>query len=459
MLIEFTVKNYRSIHEPIVLNLSPAPNIRRLPENCFGTQLSSQPRRLLRSSVVYGPNASGKTNLVRATHFMRHLVLNSNRKSVDNPIFQDPFLLHPETRQAPATFQMIFIANGARYQYGFEVDRKRVVGEWLYLFSKRPESVVFRREYDAGQDSYWVESDLGTDIRDAVQSLPEDWLALTQLGQKKPVLHGALKNVYAWFQKQLRVMDPQQKVIFSETLDFCETAQGHDWVLGFVKAADLGIDDIVLEDVKEVPDEIYLELANDLINHDEGVSERVKSQLKNAVENKNFDILNKAFKVVSRGLRSIRTMPNTGEALSFSKDMESRGTNQMLALAGKWREILDNGQVCFMDEIEDGLHPRLVRFLFDLIHDPEQNPNNAQLIATTHDTTLLDHRILRLDQIWLMNKKRDHSSQLYALSDFDIQLKKHETLQQLYLDGMFGAVPMVRKRRLSEDVAGKEKGA
>ncbi|MBF0629099.1 MAG: AAA family ATPase [Magnetococcales bacterium] len=457
MLIEFTVKNYRSIHEPIVLDLSPAQNIRRLPENCFDTKLSSQPRRLLRSSVVYGPNASGKTNLVRAAHFMRNLVLNSNRKPVDDPIFEDPFLLHPETRQAPATFQMIFIANGVRYQYGFEVDRKRVVGEWLYRFSRRPESVVFRREYDAGQDSYRVESELGTDIQDAVQALPEDWLALTQLGQKKPVLHGELKNSYVWFQKQLLIIGPSRRNTLSETLDLCETERGHDWVLGFIKAADLGIDDIVLEEQEDLPDELYQEVVDGIINNSpKGFSEKIKSQLVSAVKNKNYDIINKIVKIRSRGLLSVRTVPGTGEKLSFSGDKESRGTNQMLALAGQWREILDNGQICFMDEIEDGLHPKLVRFLFDLIHDPEQNPNNAQLIATTHDTTLLDHRILRPDQIWLMNKKRDHSSQLYALSDFDIQLKKHETLQQLYLDGVFGAVPMVRKRRLSEGVTGEK---
>lgn len=440
MLIEFTVKNFRSIHEEVVLDLSPVSQIRRLAENTFPSGLKQQPRRLLRTAVVYGPNASGKSNFIRSAHFMRHLVLNSNRKAADAPLFEEPFLLDSQARNQPGQFEMIFVANQVRYQYGFEVDRQRVVQEWLYAFLPKGTRTIFARGYQAEGDRFDVESDLGAGIVDAVQALPEDWLALTALGQKKPALFSELDVVYKWFHGHLVIRSPDQRRDYYDTMNCLELTNGREWVLDLLKAADLAVEDLALEQKNQFREQLSpAKIISKLI-----------SEVKNSIEEKGFRGFDVSFKVESRTLKTIRTVPITGERVSFDLGMESSGTIRMLDLAGQLKTILDKGQVCFLDEIEARLHPKLSRFLLELFQNPATNPNNAQLIATTHDTTLLDQTLLRPDQVWLMNKKRDHASHFYALSDFDLKGRRG-SLQQDYLDGLFGAVPMVlRRQRLSE---------
>ncbi|GAB0055951.1 hypothetical protein SIID45300_00250 [Candidatus Magnetaquicoccaceae bacterium FCR-1] len=451
MLIEFTVANFRSIHEPIVLDLSPVRQIGRLPENAFPSGLKQQPRRLLRTAVVYGPNASGKSNLIRAAHFMRHLVLNSNRKEADAPLFEEPFLLNPQARNQPGQFEMIFVANRVRYQYGFEVDRQRVVQEWLYAFLPKGARTIFTRAYQADEDRFEVESDLGAGIVDAVQSLPEDWLALTRLGQQKPTLCLELDAVYKWFHGKLLVLVPDKKIDFSETINIFKNTSGRQWVLDFLKAADLGIEDLALDDDQELPEDLLSAIVTDFIqNPPIGFPSKVRSQLEDAIREKDYKRIYGIIKINQWTLKTIRTVPASGGKVSFEVGMESSGTIRMLALAGQWKTMLDKGQVCFLDEIEEGLHPRLARFLLELFQEPAANPNNGQLIVATHETSLLDQILLRPDQVWLMNKKRDHASHFYALSDFDLK-GRGGNLQRDYLDGLFGAVPMVlRKQRLSE---------
>ncbi|MBF0261466.1 MAG: AAA family ATPase [Magnetococcales bacterium] len=445
MLIEFTVANFRSIHEPIVLDLSPVAQIRSLSGNAFPSGLKGQPRRLLRTAVVYGPNASGKSNLIRAAHFMRRLVLNSNRKEVDAPLFKEPFLLAPESGNRPGQFEMIFVANRVRYQYGFEVDRQRVVQEWLYAFPNERARTIFTRAYQADGDRFHVESDLGVGIVDVVQALPEDWLALTRMGQQKPTLCPELEAVYKWFRDKLIIMSNNGTVNHVDTLDCLENENGRQWVLDFLRAADLVIDDLMLENISE---RRVMITDIKLVEINEDVNKLIKEQRHEDKINYFDRSIN--YELGSETLKIVRTVSTTGEKKLFNLGQESAGTIRMLALAGQWKSMLDNGQVCFLDEIEAGLHPKLARFLLELFQDPATNPNNAQLITTTHDTTLLDQTLLRPDQVWLMNKKRDHASHFYALSDFDLKGRRGN-LQRDYLDGLFGAVPMVlRKQRLSE---------
>lgn len=460
MLIEFTVANFGSFKEPQVLEMAPASNIRKLSENCFSTGLANQPRRLLRSAMVYGPNASGKTHLVKAAYFVREMVLNSNRKKVEEPIKTDPFLIDLQTRFEPSAFQMIFVVDGQRHQYGFKVDHKRVWNEWCYIFPRRQgKTAFFRRDYDADKDIYNVETNALEGLKDSLESVPEDWLALTQFGQEKKIRWPQLAATYRWFQQQLRVIHPDGEITPIDALNLCEKPQGRDWVLSFLKAADLGIENIEAETFNET----FSGLSKSLIeflkdNPPNELSKKNKIAFRQAVVDENWEALSElGLKVKRRELKTIRTIPQTGETVPFDWNKESTGTQKMFALAGGWKDILDEGQVFFIDELETGLHHRLARFLLELIHDPERNTNGAQLIATTHDTALLDNQIIRPDQIWLMNKNRAYASRMYPLSDFDIKLKKHETLQKFYLDGHYGAVPMVRKRRIPITDSGENK--
>jgi len=130
---------------------------------------------------------------------------------------------------------------------------------------------------------------------------------------------------------------------------------------------------------------------------------------------------------------------DNGEDVALDFDEESAGTRKLFELAGPWLDVLEKGLVIFVDELDTGLHPHLVRFLLNMIHNPEMNPHNAQLIFATHDTTILDQTLMRRDQVWLFEKDEENSTRLYPLSDY--KPRKGEALQKGYLYGRYGALP------------------
>ena len=451
MLIEFSVANFGSFNEPQTLEMAPAENIQALSGHCFTTGLLDHPQQLLRSAVVYGPNASGKSQLVKAAFFMREMVLNSNRKKVEEPIKAAPFLLDAKTRSECSALQMIFVVDGRRYQYGFKADYQRVWSEWCYIFPRQQEAILsFRRGYDANDDRYHVEANGLEGIKDVLQGIPEDWLAITQFGQEKSQRWPELAAGYRWFQQRLRIIGLDRKTATINTMRLCQKSDGRDWVLNFLKAADLGVSEIVFKKLDEMPPDLYNAMMEDFENRfPKDLLENDQQAINPFSRTRNLEALAKLGVIIEGGgVGVMRTIPQTGEMVSFGMDMESTGTQKMFALAGDWQDILSEGLVFFVDEIESGLHHQLVRFLLALIHDPERNIHGSQLIATTHDTALLDDKIIRPDQVWLMNKNREYASRMFPLSDFDIKLEEGETLQKFYLDGHYGAVPMVRTRRV-----------
>lgn len=137
---------------------------------------------------------------------------------------------------------------------------------------------------------------------------------------------------------------------------------------------------------------------------------------------------------------------DNGKAVPLGFKEESAGTRKLFALAGPWLDVLENGFVLFVDELDTSLHPHLVRFLLNMFHNPEANRHNAQLIFTTHDTTILDQRLMRRDQVWFIEKDAENTTRLYPLSDY--KPRKGEALQKGYLYGRYGALPFPGELRL-----------
>jgi len=134
---------------------------------------------------------------------------------------------------------------------------------------------------------------------------------------------------------------------------------------------------------------------------------------------------------------------NHNEAVFFDFEDESDGTKKLFAFAGPWMDVLKNGYVLFIDELHDNLHPKLVQFLVKLFHNKETNPKNAQLIFTTHETSILSQDVFRRDQIWFCERNKMQSTSLYPLSDFSPK-KGKENLERSYLSGRYGALPFIR---------------
>ncbi|GAB0058445.1 hypothetical protein SIID45300_02794 [Candidatus Magnetaquicoccaceae bacterium FCR-1] len=419
MLIEFSVNNYLSFCERQTLSMAASSNYRENQENTFATGLARMPK-LLKSAVIYGPNASGKSNLIRAALFMWDFVLNSSKGQEGDPIDVYPFLLNSKSSLSPSTFEMIFVEDEVRYQYGFSVTRERVVHEWLIAYpSGRPQR-WFERYLDAesGKEVWNLHKKYLTGNR-------EVWRDATRknalfLSTAIQLNSAVLRPVFDWFDKRLRVFRPHAEISKEFSASLCKDAEGRLKVLKFLNQADMDIEGIRLESramselgMEDLPPDVRAALQKEMSN------------------------------TLVTEIRFERSTADTGKPVLLPWDAESRGTQKLFALAWPWMNILGQGRVLFMDEMDTSLHHHLVKFLFGLMHDVGSNQQRAQLISTTHDTALMDPGTFRRDQFWMMEKSGDRCSELYPISDFDIE--QGAPLQRRYLEGDFGAVPTLKR--------------
>ncbi len=413
MLIEFRVSNYRSIRDPQVLRMLASTG-QELSENvCLSD--SDANLRLVRSAVIYGANAAGKSNLIRALHFMRDIILSSAKESQQGEkILVDSFLFDKDTALQPSKFEVTFTQDKVRYQYGFELDKDRIYEEWLYAYPSGKMQQWFNRVYDKKNDKYlWKFSKFFTGKKqlwtDSTRSNALFLSTAVQLNSEK------LVPIFSWFQNKLVVIPAFNGVSRRKSLIQLETSKGKGKLLKYINIADPSISDISFA-FEKFSENKHLKNAPDYI----------KKKLKEDWAGK--EVLTK--------LDFIH--PNNA-ALDFEE--ESHGTQKFFAYAGYWIDALENGKVIVVDELDNGVHPLAVRFLINLISNSEENKVNSQLIFTTHDTSLLDSDIFRRDQIWFVEKDKDNATQLYPLLDFSP--RKNEAIGKGYLQGRYGALPYI----------------
>lgn len=422
MLVEFSVTNFRSIAERQTLSMV-ATSAKERPENVFETGLAAFPR-LVRSAVVYGPNASGKSNLVRALAFMKQFVVGSSKRQQEGDAINTSSFLFSDTYGDETEFELTFVTDGIRYQYGFAVSRIRVTKEWLFSYPVKGRQTWLWREY-TGADTYdW-------DIK--IRGEKKTWQNATRdnalfLSTAVQLNCDQLKPVYGWFRNTLRVIEGG--VLPLHSIDACEAdATRRSRIIRFLAAADLTISDILIERV-------------DFQTEMNRISKNRGGQLELSF-------------VVEDGDRQRLVRPKIprvsfahhidGKCYHLPIEEESQGTGVLFSFAGPWLDILDTGAVLVVDELNNSLHPLLVRHLIEQFHSNETNGKNAQLIMTTHDTTLLDAHVFRRDQVWFVEKTPQQNSCVYPLSDFSP--RKDEALGKGYLTGRYGALPFVRQTR------------
>lgn len=415
MLIEFEVMNWRSIKEVQTLSLVMDKGGELVESNSFDLT-GSAATKLLRSSALYGPNAAGKSNLISAMQTMRKIVVESATEGQRGDLVPVvPFLLDSDTEKAPTEFEVTVMADGVRYQYGFSATTERITEEWLLAYPVGRPQRWFGRAWDSEKKAY--EWEMGNALSGQKQlwqdSTRENALFLStavQLNSQQ------LQPIYDWFKKTLRTggMSP------SFTAALCKDSDEKEKVLDFLRAADFDIYDVVVESekisIKHLPDDMP-----------EVVKTNFLAKMK---DTEIYDV-----KTVHKSYQ--------GRLITFDFQDESDGTRKFFAFAGPWLDVLKNGYVLFVDELHDNLHPKLVQFLVKLFHSNETNPNNAQLIFTTHETSILDQGIFRRDQIWFCEKDNEQATQLYPLTKFSPR-KGRENLEASYFAGRYGALPYPR---------------
>jgi len=414
MLIEFSVTNFRSIRERQTLSLAAASGKEHRDRNVLAPAAPATPD-VLRSAVIYGPNAAGKSNFILALRFVHDFVVSSASKGQKgDKIPVVPFLMDTEAVGQPSEFELVFIENDVRYQYGFRLTSQRVEAEWLIAHPKGSPQRWFERKADSddwgfgpnfrGQRKVWQEAtrDNALFLSTAVQ------LNAEQLGP-----------VFDWFRRRLRIINPYARVTPDFSISQCvgNTAL-RSRIIEFLAMADLGIGDVAVENrkfsaskfVTRLPEEVRQQMLKDM--DDQEVTE----------------------------IRFLHRAPD-GRDVYLDIEDESGGTQKLFALAGPWLDVLANGWILVIDELDTSLHPLLMRQLVGMFHDPALNTKGAQLVFSTHDTSILDREIFRRDQIWFVEKDRNLQSHLYPLTEFSP--RKEENFARGYLQGRYGAVPFV----------------
>jgi hypothetical protein len=416
MLIEFRVSNFRSFNEEQVLSLVAARRDAKHPDSliqCNGFDL-------LKSTVVYGANASGKSNLIKAFWIMKSIVCGSATKSnLGDPIpgiF--PFKLNLETTKKPTRFEVTLLVDDICFLYGFSATRERVHDEFLRVRApnaKERERTWFRRTLDADGKTSWAFGGLfekeTKELKENLQSTRDNCLLLSYAAQFNVK---CLSRLFLWFRNNFRVedlSDPPDSLQQETASAAKENNAFHDRIIGLVRDADLNIHDVHFQ-------------RNDEI--DMGIKE--------------------VFKAFSSPLeiKTLHRAEGSDDFVVFDmKQDESKGTNRFFALVGPFLEALEKGAVVVVDELECSMHPLLTRKLIELFQDPEQNKKGAQLIFATHDVSLMDPYLFRRDQIWIVEKRQNGASVLFSLYDFETEERPRNTeaFQRNYLAGRYGGVP------------------
>ncbi|MHB8255148.1 MAG: AAA family ATPase [Acidiferrobacter sp.] len=426
MLIEFSVVNFRSIRARQTLSLVASPDSKHLAGNVFTDK--DDALRLLRSAVIYGPNAAGKSNLLRALHTLQQLVQNSATGTQEGqrlPV--TPFLLSKASAEQPSEFEIIFIADdGVRYHYGCTVSAERVHKEWLVAYPQGRPQRWFEREYvmEKGVYNWWF----GPRFK-AERAERKVWQEFTRpnalfISTAIQLNNEQLKPVFTWLTQKLIVLIPGTGVNWNPylSINLLREVSGQDKIMHFMRAADIGIDRLEL---REEP----------LSQFSAPISAPPGAPF--------IDIMISPGTAVSKRLRLLawHKRSDTGEEVSFNlMEDESDGTKKLFEFIGGWLRALEWGAALFVDELDRSLHPHLTRFLVGLFQNPG-NTQNAQLVFTTHDTTLLDTDLLRRDQIWFVEKDPERSSHFYSLLDYSP--RKDEALERGYLKGRYGAIPFI----------------
>ncbi|MBI1882344.1 MAG: ATP-binding protein [Chloroflexi bacterium] len=416
MLIEFRVKNFKSFRDEQIFSMV-ASSDKSLPENTIATKLLGG-RRLVRSAVLYGANASGKSNLVRALNFAQNFVEESAKRKRGTEISVQPFRLDSDSSKSPSEFEINFIHQEVRYQYSFSVGRQRVYEERLIAYPKNLPQIWFERapKPDSEESDWYFGPQLKGEKRRLVSVTRPDVLFLSVAATFN---HEQLSNVYEWFSDYLVVIDTSRDVDFLEqrTAEWVKKNESlYEPIQALLELADLGIINISIEENTYTEDKLPTDMPDEL---------------------RSYFLERKYMEVQMRH----RTGDSDSLGVLFPIEDESLGTRRLLGISGPWTDALIHGFIVVVDELDASLHPLLVRFLVNLIHNPKINRQNGQLIFNTHDTTLLDPTLFRRDQVWFVEKDNAGVSHLYPLLDFSP--RKEESLAKGYLQGRYGAIPFI----------------
>ena len=393
MILEFCVTNFLSIKDELKLSFVSTQLKESSAEPNDLYDLSDTGISLVRSAIIYGANASGKSNVLKAFAFYKRFITDSFKDSQAGEVIDvENFRLNATTIDEPTSLEATFTDGEYIYRYGFEVDSQKVQMEWLYrrACKKRAKEVeLFYRE-------------------DGVTSVHPKSQLLQELVNKKMVRSNALLlstaaqfnettavSILRWLSDTQVLFCSEDEVLWQNAIKYLDDEKLRERITAFARYADLGIENITK------------------------IDNRIVSRHRQ-YDDEGREVNNVAF--------------------SFSRN-ESEGTIKYFSLAYPIIDALDNGKRVVIDELDSRLHPLLVKRIVALFNDARTNPKGAQLLFTAHDTYLLSAGLFRRDQVWFTQKDNFGATELYSLAEYKV--RSTSPFERDYLLGKYGATPLI----------------
>lgn len=444
MLIQVNVQNFKSFNELNSLNLIASNKLRKQKERLYESDTIS----LLKSTVIYGSNASGKSNFVEVLRFMKECVMNQ-----EIPIESYNWYCrnHEDNKEKISSFSVQLLLNEDCYEYGFDaiLNTQTIKDEWIVDLNKK--KILYQRNND-GKPLNGL--NLGREDRMRMEIYLDDFLHndkslfLTEMNRNKSfdkdselsVYH----RIYNWFVKDLNVVLPDMPLTkFSYYYDESTLSN----IKKIVRSFDTGIEDIEIKNMSEeqLQNKIGISLYKDVINElkknvqkqgqELNLSMRSKKEFFNITMNDNYDL-------------EIKTLcfKHGQSMLDFEFCEESDGTKRVF----DFLDILLNknqNSVYVIDEMERSLHPNLFNRLIELLNE-YQKQSNIQVIFTTHESSIMKQDLFRRDQIWFIERNKDNDSRIYSLDTFNERFDKK--ISKAYLEGRYGVIPQFKSLHINE---------
>lgn len=419
MMLAFRAANVRSFRDELELSMLATARAEQRIVRHVSWREGGQPLGVLPVAGIFGANGSGKSNVLEAMDDMRFYVVNSFRRTGED-LRRWPFRLDPDFEKRPSRYEIDIVLDGVRHEYGFVLDSERICEEWATRYPRGKAARLFDRKLDVVEAGPSARAQ----TRAVERLLRPNALFLSTAAAAN---HPLLVPLYQWFHRNLlSAVAANRPGRQAFTIEMLGRGIDRDRILTLLRAADLGI---VGARKVEVDSALRERLARAL-------REAMNEEGKPADDEADLDFAMDGFSLVHRGV--------AGE-VELQPEEESLGTLVWLGLIGPLVTALSNGSVLLADELDTSLHPALVQRLIELFQEPETNPRRAQLIFNSHDPTILGdsrgHRLLGRDQTWFTEKRIDGSTRLFSLLDLDP--RKHEAVGRRYLEGRYGAVPVL----------------
>lgn len=447
MLIRFAVQNFLSFKENTEINMSAG----KTSHHGDHTAVINE-KKVLKSSFIFGANASGKSNFVHAISFAKSIVLEGfSHIMMDKKYFR----MDPSCKDMPGVFQFDIFAGGSFYSYGLAISyaHMSIVEEWLYQSEDTEKCIFLRSRAEDGSVDFYTDMHIPStpqakrfsvyaeDIKNAKM---DQILFLSDVLLRSPDddIYQPFRDVMEWFEK-LTVVFPDSKYgamtkfmeddiarkQLSHLLDYFDTG-----ILS-IKSSEREIDTVF----QDIPEKIMESLKTDMVNELSKESNSILIQHKKTLVE---------VKLREGSLYASEIVSDHGNPHDlFAFEDESDGTRRLFDLLPLFQHVL-RGHVIIIDELDRSLHTKatveFIRYFYAVASDCF-----AQLIATTHNANIMDLDFLRQDEIWFMERQKDHSSHLFSLNQF--KLRAENEVEKNYLLGRYGAIPVFNQFSLLED--------